>query len=260
MRGFGARSQRGVTTVEYLIIVAGISLVAVIGASRIGIGVSSSLCETGTALGGSGECTTAAAAPTATASSTSAPLEPGTPVGGGGSNGTTTTPTPTTSTSAVPTTSAAAGGGSGSAPSPTPTPTPTPTNSPGSMVYNTATIDQDGTYLSDLSVRFNIGWFPSNWNQVAYPTTMSVDVTWTPALAVDKVIAGSDGTWTYTLIEPGKMRLTRTGSFDTSGFQPEPEILLVKPTTQQNVQVSFSASAPNSPTLTRSASTTSIPY
>jgi len=128
------------------------------------------------------------------------------------------------------------------------------------MTYNTAVIDQDDAYLSDLSVRFNLGWFPSDWNQVAYPSTMTMDVTWSPALAVDKVMPGSDGTWTYTLISPGKMRLTRTGNFDTSGFQPEPEILLVKPTTRQAVQVSFSATAPNSPTLTRSASTTSIPY
>lgn len=77
---------------------------------------------------------------------------------------------------------------------------------------------------------------------------------------MDKVIAGSDGAWTYTQTGPGTMRLTRTGDFDTGGFSPEPEILLVKPTSQQTVQVSFSAAAPNSPTLTRSASTTSIPY
>jgi len=128
------------------------------------------------------------------------------------------------------------------------------------MVYYTATVDQDGSYLSDLSVRFNMGWFPSDWNQVVYPTTMTMDVTWSPALDVDKVMTGSDGAWTYTQIGPGQMRLTRTGEFDTGGFWSEPEILLVKPTTRQAVQVSFSASAPNSPTVTRTASTTSTPY
>lgn len=127
------------------------------------------------------------------------------------------------------------------------------------MTVNTATIDQDAN-LSDLSVRFNMGWFPNDWNQPTYPTTMSVDVTWSPALAVDQVITGSDGDWTYTLISPGTMRLTRTGTFDTSGFWPEPEILLTKPSSWQTVRVSFTATAPNSPTVTRSASTLSIPY
>ena len=255
MFGFRARSQRGVTTVEYLIIVAGIALVAVVGAGKIGLGVSSNLCQTSNSLGANSDCSNplTPASPSASESTSTAAV-PGGTGGSGGSSGTSTaSSTPTASSTSAPVTDA----GTGSVSSPSAT--PTPTNSPGSMTYNTAIIDQDGK-LSDLSVRFNLGWFPSNWNQVSYPTTMTMDVTWSPALAVDQVITGSDGTWTYTLIEPGKMRLTRTGNFDTSGFQPEPEILLVKPSTRQDVQVSFSASAPNSPTLTRTASTTSIPY
>ncbi len=246
MFGFRARSQRGVTTVEYLIIVAGIALVAVVGAGRIGLGVSSDLCETTNTLGANKDCSNPLTSASPSPSTSAEPLPGGSGGSGGDSGGSTGTSTPVTE---------AGTGGTVVSPSAT----PTPTNSPGSMTYNTAIIDQDGK-LSDLSVRFNLGWFPSNWNQVSYPTTMTMDVTWSPALAVDQVITGSDGTWTYTLIEPGKMRLTRTGNFDTSGFQPEPEILLVKPSTRQQVQVSFSASAPNSPTLTRTASATSIPY
>lgn len=45
------------------------------------------------------------------------------------------------------------------------------------MTYYTATVDQDSSYLSDLSVRFNLGWFPNDWNRVSYPATMTVDVT-----------------------------------------------------------------------------------
>ncbi|PFG16206.1 hypothetical protein ATK74_0738 [Propionicimonas paludicola] len=256
MFGFGVRSQRGVTTVEYLVIVAGISMIAVLGAGRVGLGVSSNLCEAGKSLGSSAQCVKPAAVPSASPTSTPVDIGGGTGGSGTGGSGSGGSSEPTATSTSSSGTGGGAGGGTGGAAA---TPTPTPTNSPGSMTYNTAVIDQDAI-LSDLSVRFNLGWFPSDWNQVSYPTTMTMDVTWSPALAVDKVIAGSDGTWTYTLIEPGKMRLTRTGSFDTSGFQPEPEILLVKPATRQSVQVSFSASAPNSPTLTRTASTTSIPY
>ncbi|MFT4108745.1 hypothetical protein [Propionicimonas sp.] len=127
------------------------------------------------------------------------------------------------------------------------------------MTFNTAVIDQDEV-LGDLSARVNIGWFPSNWNQVTYPETMTIDVTWSPALDVDKVTTGSDGTWSWTLVAPGHIRLTRTGSFDTSGFQPEPEILLKKPATTQTVTATFTASAPNTPTVTRTSTTTSYPY
>jgi Flp pilus assembly pilin Flp len=250
MFSFGARSQRGVTTVEYLVIVAGVSMVAVLGASKIGLGVSSNLCEAGKTFGASGSCVQASGTASASASTTA--VAGGSVGGSAGGSGSGTS-------SSAPSTGAATAGAAGVGGSTT-TPATTPTNSTGSMTFNTATVDQDDLYLSDLSVRLNVGWFPNSWSQVSYPTTMTVDVTWSPALAVDKVITGSDGAWTYTLIEPGKMRLTRTGDFDTSGFQPEPEILLVKPTIQQAVQVSFSAAAPNSPTVTRSASTTSIPY
>ncbi len=248
MFGFRARSQRGVTSVEYGVIVAGISLVTMIGAGSVGTGVSSSLCATNKALGATASCTTSSASATPTPSATQQPSAPA------------STPAPTTSstTSALPTsgTSTAASGGS----SATSSPTAAATNSPGSLTFYTATVGQDDVYSSDLSVRMNVAWSPNDWNQPTYPTTMTVEVTWSPALAVDKVVTGSDGTWSYTLVSAGKMRLTRTGSFDNSGFQPEPEILLVKPKTQQVVQTSFSASAPNSPVITSTASTTSIPY
>lgn len=254
MFGFRARSQRGVTSVEYGVIVAGISLVTMIGAGSVGTGVSSSFCATNKALGGSTSCASASASGTPSPSGTPAP-QPSAPASAPAPTDTpapTGAPTPSTSASAAPATS--------SVPSVTSSPSATASTSPGSMAFYSANIGQDDVYPSDLSVRMNLAWSPNDWNQPTYPTTMTVEVTWSPALAVDKVVTGSDGSWTYTLVGAGKMRLTRTGSFDNSGFQPEPEILLVKPKTQQLVQASFSASAPNSPTITSTASTTSIPY
>jgi hypothetical protein len=122
-----------------------------------------------------------------------------------------------------------------------------------------ATIDQD-QIVSDLSIRFNAGWQPSNWSNVTYPTTTVVDVTWSPALAVDQVIPGSDGNWSSVLVSPGHLRLTRTGPFDATGFQPEPEILLKKPTTTTVVTANFSITTANTPALSATASTRSTPY
>jgi hypothetical protein len=87
-----------------------------------------------------------------------------------------------------------------------------------------------------------------------------VDVTWSPALAVDQVIPGSDGNWSSVLVSPGHLRLTRTGPFDATGFQPEPEILLKKPTTTTVVTANFSITTANTPALSATASTRSTPY
>lgn len=126
-------------------------------------------------------------------------------------------------------------------------------------MFNTAVIDQDGN-INDLSMRVNVGWFPNSWSNVSYPESMTVDVTWSPALAVDQVITGNDGVWSWKQVSDGHIVLTRSGSFDTSGFQPEPEILLVKPTTSQTVTATYTAAAPNTPSITKTATTKSVPY
>lgn len=128
-----------------------------------------------------------------------------------------------------------------------------PTNSPGTMRFYLATIDQD-QINADLSIRINIGWEPVSWNAVVYPQTMSVAITWTPALSIDSITPGNDGTWTVDSQMPGDVKMTRTGQFDNSGFQPEPEILLVKPSPASSVSVTFTATAPNTPTVIANAS------
>ena len=93
-----------------------------------------------------------------------------------------------------------------------------------------------------------------------YPTTTIVDVTWSPALAVDQVLTGSDGDWSYVLVSPGHLRLVRTGPFDASGFQPEPELLLKKPATTTVVTAGFTVTTGNTPAVSATASTRSTPY
>lgn len=127
-----------------------------------------------------------------------------------------------------------------------------PENSPGTMRFYTATIDQD-QINADLSIRINIGWEPVSWNAVVYPQTMSVVITWSPALSIDSITPGTDGTWTVDAQMPGYVKLTRAGQFDNSGFNPEPEILLIKPTPASSVSVTFTATAPNTPTVIASA-------
>lgn len=154
---------------------------------------------------------------------------------------------------------------------PTPTPTPTPSvtlpdvtgnNSDGWMQWNTRVIDQEksNVCLNCLSIRMNLSWFPNNWNGPTYPQMMAIDVTWDPALSVWKVIPGDDGSWQYALIEPGHMRLVRTGTFDSSGLQPEPEVILNKPSMNQTVTAHFTATAPHTPTVTATSSTWSVWY
>ncbi len=247
------RSERGLSSVEYAIIVAGISLVIVIAAALAGHRVTGSLCQTTKALGGTEQCATSAPSTAAASSSpgASAPAPGGAPIGGGaagtGSSGAASSPggseTGNTSGAGVNPGNAATGA----------------SNSPGTQVFNTALIDQDGN-INDLSMRVNVGWFPNSWSNVSYPTSMTVDVTWSPALAVDQVITGNDGAWSWKQVSDGHIVLTRSGSFDTSGFQPEPEILLAKPATSQVVSATFTAAAPNTPSITKTASTTSVPY
>jgi Flp pilus assembly pilin Flp len=242
------RDDQGVSSVEYAIIIAGISLILLVVVALLGGNLSSALCGTSKLLGLSQNCSTSTAAatttptPSSTATGDSGGAGSGTGTGGGSGSGG----------------SSGSTGLSGDSSSSAAT-TASATNSAGYLRFNTAVIDQD-SITSDLSVRVNLSWYPNSWSDVSYPQTNTIDVTWSPALAVDQVITGTDGAWTYTVVGDGHLRLTRTGSFDTSGFQPEPEILLKKPSTTQQVTVSFSASAPNSPTLTASSSTTSVPY
>ncbi len=105
-----------------------------------------------------------------------------------------------------------------------------------------------------------MGWFPTNWNDVTYPHPTPVDLVWSPAQEVDKVRLGNDGTWTSTQVTPGHLRLTRTGPLATSGFQREPEVLLKKPATTETVSATFTINTPNTPGITRNASTTSVAY
>ena len=154
---------------------------------------------------------------------------------------------------------------------PTPTPTPTPTPVPeewhpplvagtdGTMRFNTAVVDQDQR-LDCLSIRVNMSWFPTNWNGYRYPQTVVLDITWTPGLDVAEIIPGSDGVWQFRRIAPNHLRLARTGDFDPSGFQPEPEILLTKPGVSQQVQVTFVATAALTPSVSATSTTWSVPY
>ena len=74
------------------------------------------------------------------------------------------------------------------------------------------------------------------------------------------MIPGSDGHWSSVLVSPGHLRLTRTGPFDASGFQPEPEILLKKPSTATLVTAGFTITTANTPALTATSSIRSTPY
>lgn len=266
-----SRSERGASGVEYAIVVGVVSLVVMIAAALLGVNVQTSLCTAGRALGGTQDCTSAAPAdglsPTASGTPTSAGDAGGSPSGGTTFSGSGTVSGPDPSTPSDPSTTADPGtgsgtdvhtGGSGTSASASPSATAA-TNSAGTQQFYLATIDQDQK-VADLSIRFNIGWQPSNWNNVTYPTTTIVDVTWSPALSVDQVIPGSDGDWTYVLVAPGHLRLIRTGTFDNSGFQPEPEILLKKPTTATSVTATFAVSTANTAALSATASTLSIPY
>lgn len=232
-------AERGATVVEYAVIVA-LLIMGVAGTvSATGGALSSAFCSVGSSLVAGGQsCAGTLPAGQEEASPTATPEVSELPSAE-------ETPPPVVEE-----------------PTPTPTPTPTievPANSPGTMVFNTATVDQD-QILSCLSARVNVSWYPSSWSDVAWPQSMTVDVRWTPALEVYAVYPGTNGSWTSTLVEPGHLQLTRTGPFTSSGFQPEPEILLRKPAYRQDVSVTFTASAPNTPSISRAATTAAWPY
>lgn len=259
------RAERGLSSVEYAIIVAAISLIVLIVLALIGNRFTGSMCQTAKALGASSDCPPPGQTITSSpAADTTPPLNGGSGSGAGNGPGGSAANSGGSSGGAsgggagAPGSSGTAGATDNGAGTPDPV-QPSPTNSAGTQVFNTAVIDQD-SILSDLSMRVNVGWFPSSWSNVVYPTTMTVDVTWSPALSVDRVVPGNDGTWTWKQASPGHVVLTRTGSFDTSGFQPEPEILLIKPPTSQTVTATFTATTPNTANLTKTASTTSVPY
>lgn len=278
MRG----AQRGATQVEYAIVIAGVSLAVMAAVGLLGGSATGGFCGVSLALGAGGCAQSApdsgAAAPQggtgsgsdggdAGSGSSSGNAGAGSGASGGGTgvnvgsgdvgsgSGSGSGDVGTGSGSGSGDVSSDAGGtgtGSGST-------EPAVTNSAGTMTFYTAVVDQDQR-KRDLSARFNLGWFPESWSNVEYPETLTVDVTWTPALEVDQVITGSSGSWQYTLVAPGHLRLTRTGDLTTSGFTPEPQILLVKPDTTQNVTVTFTASAPNTPAISGTSTTIAVPY
>lgn len=267
-RGFARGGEQGATAVEYGAIIAGVIALAFGTVSLSGANLSQTFCTVGSSIAGQ-----ACPAPSPADTASTAPggvgviVDPDPPMDAG-PEPVITTPAPTPTPTPSPSEAAVTPVSETSAPAPTatvtvtstPTPTPdVPANSSGTMVFNTATVDQD-QILSCLSARFNLSWYPSSWSNVTWPQQMTVDVYWSPTLDVYDVIPGSNGTWTSQLVEPGHLRLVRTGTFNSSGLQPEPEILLKKPTTRQDVIVTFVASAPNTPTVNRAAATTSWPY
>ncbi len=263
------RSQRGATHVEYAIIVAAVSVVVMAVVSVLGGNVSGGLCGVNQGLGSSQSCDQAEpAASDGPAASDATTSDATTAAAGAGSSSTGTGSGSVAGATGGGEDSVPDGGGSGSsdqasaapaAPAASESPTQAATNSAGTMTFYTAVVDQDQR-KRDLSARVNLGWSPNSWSNVEYPQTVTIDVTWTPALEIDQVITGSSGHWDVTVVGPGHLRLTRSDTFDTGGFQPEPEILLVKPDTTQEVSVTFTATAPNTPPVSRTATTTAIPY
>ena len=264
--------QRGATHTEYAIIIAAVSLAVMAGVALLGGNVPSGFCGVSQSLGSGQDCASAAPAGGADASGAGAGeggsgTAAGAPAGGSGSGSGAASGGSGSGSGAASGGSGATVSGSGSDSGSTggsgglaDTPTDqAATNSAGTMTYYTAVVDQDQR-KRDLSARFNIGWSPDSWSGVVYPDSLTVDVTWSPALEVDQVITGSSGHWDYTLVAPGHLRLTRSGALDTRGFNPEPEILLTKPATAQNVSVTFTATAPNSPSVSATSTTRSTPY
>ena len=253
--------QRGATHTEYAIIIAAVSIVVMAGVALLGGNVPSGFCGVSQALGPGQDCASAAPAGGADAAGAGASAgESGTvagaQAGGSGSGAGAASGGSGATVSGSGSDSGSTGGSGGLSDTPT---EPAAANSAGVMTYYTAVVDQDQR-KRDLSARFNIGWSPDSWSGVVYPDSLTVDVTWSPALAVDQVITGSSGSWDYTLVAPGHLRLTRSGALDTRGFNPEPQILLTKPTTAQDVSVTFTATAPNSPSVSATSTTRSTPY
>ncbi len=233
------RGQRGAAAVEYGIIVAMVSAAVITSVTALGGDLSDAFCNTAQSLGSDTTCVQSAdASGTDSSDADSEAATPGSATSDAG-------------TSAGVSGATDAGTSSGS--------TAEAANSAGTMTFYTAVVDQDQR-KRDLSARFNLGWSPDSWSNVEYPESVTVDVTWTPALEVDQVITGETGKWEYTLVEPGHLTLTRTGTLDTGGFNPEPEILLVKSDTTENVTVTFTATASNTPSVTETSTTTSVPY
>lgn len=255
--------QRGATHTEYAIIIAAVSLAVMAGVALLGGNVPSGFCGVSQSLGSGQDCASSAPAGGADASGAGARAgeggsgtAAGAPAGGSGSGAGAASGGSGATVSGSGSDSGSTGGSGGLADTPT---DQAAANSAGTMTYYTAVVDQDQR-KRDLSARFNIGWSPDSWSGVVYPDSLTVDVTWSPALEVDQVITGSSGRWDYTLVAPGHLRLTRSGALDTRGFNPEPEILLTKPATAQNVSVTFTATAPNSPSVSATSTTRSTPY
>ena len=248
--GRGMRwDDRGVSGVEYAVIIAGIAAIITMSVPIFSAGANETFCEAGSALSESGECQPESTAAPGPGGSTN-------PGGGGGSTGggqPTEPADPPGQPSAEPSDPP---GGPQTTPNPEPSAAP---NSPGWQQFNLTAIDQDQE-LHRLSVRTNISWFPTDWNSPVYPDKTTIDIKWSPALEYDRAILGHDGTWTAELVGTGHIRMVRTGVFDTSGFQPEPELLLIKPDTQQTVTATWTVQTGNTPPITAQSSTVSVPY
>ena len=249
--------QRGAAAVEYGVIVGLVSVVVMASVALLGGNLSGTFCSAAQSLGSDASCVQASSDPGDDSGAGSA-AGSGSVAGGSGAgeqagsgavnNGGSSGSTDNSGSSGSPNNSGSSGSADAAA-----------TNSPGRITFYTAVVDQDQR-KRDLSARFNLGWFPDSWSDVEYPESLTVDVTWSPALEVDQVITGSSGKWEYTLVEPGHMRLVRTGAVDAGGFNPEPEILLTKPERTQDVTVTFTAKAPNAPSVVATSTTTAVPY
>lgn len=217
-------SQRGATAIEYGILIGLVGVAVIASVSLLGGNLSDSFCNTADSIGEQNCAQGASASDSAagTGSDSTAGATGGTENPGGGA------------VSAEP-------------------------DSSGTVAFTTAVIEQDQR-KRDLSVRFNLGWTADDPDYTGHPESVTVDVTWSPALEVDQVITGETGKWEYTLVEPGHMRLTRTGTLDEGGFNPEPEILLTKSYRYETVEVTFTAEAPDTPPVSESDATISNPW
>lgn len=260
------RGQRGAAAVEYGVIVGLVSMAVTASVGLLGGNLSDAFCNTARSLGSDASCVQGSStAAEGSGSGSGAAAGAGNAAGSGSAAGAGAgAGSGAVATGDDDSTAAGNGGtenpGSGTDPGTSNGSTDqTATNSAGTLTFYSAVVDQDQR-KRDLSARFNLGWFPNSWADVQYPESLTVDVSWSPALEVDQVITGNSGSWDYTLVSPGHLRLTHTGAVTTSGFNPQPEILLTKSDTTEKVTVTFSAEAPNTPPVSATSSTTSVPY
>lgn len=224
-------SQRGAAAVEYGIIVGLVSVVVIASVTLLGGNLSDTFCNASQSIGSDASC----------AQGTSA-------AGSGAGAGTgADSSNPGGALSLTSDNAGAVSDGAQAEPDPS-----------GTIAFTTAVIEQDQR-KRDLSARFNLGWTADDPAYDGNPDSLTVHVTWSPTLEVDQVITGDTGSWDYTLVEPGHLQLTRTGTLDEGGFNPEPEILLTKSNQYETVSVTFTAEAADTPAASETSSTVSNP-